>query len=101
MEKLTKDLFDDKLVKVSDALEVDVKFVVSAEDEGKADPQFDPNAIISKLLALFVFAGLTVPSNMAPAYNRVHADIEFWKRKFEEIESNKKAETQDGVCKSE
>ena len=37
---------------------------------------------MSKILALMVYSGITVPSTFAPGYNRVHADVEFWKQFF-------------------
>lgn len=72
------------LMKISDELGVEVKFAPDTEDNGKVIPAFDVNAMISKMVALFVFSGLSVPSSFAPPYNRVHADIEWWKKTFEE-----------------
>lgn len=69
---------------VSKALKANVEF--ASEGEGMpVKPYFDINGIISKLTALMVYSGMTVPSNYAPAYNRVHADIEFWKKEFEQL----------------
>ena len=42
------------------------------------------NSMVSKFAALLVYAGHTVPPSVfLPPYNRVHADIEYWKKKFE------------------
>lgn len=51
-------------------------------DGGKAKPAFDINGAISKLVALSVYCGMNVPNSFAPSYNRVHADVEYWKKRF-------------------
>lgn len=68
---------------ISQMLDVEVK--VSAGEEGqKVEPAFDVNSIVSKFAALLVFSGHTVPPGaFLPPYNRVHADVEYWKKKFE------------------
>ena len=68
---------------ISQMLDVDVK--VDAGEEGqRGEPAFDVNSMVSKFAALLVYAGHTVPPSVfLPPYNRVHADIEYWKKKFE------------------
>jgi len=83
MEKLTKETVDDILTKLSDALYVPIQFGQDDQDQNKVVPIFDVNAIFSKLVALCVYTGLNVPSTFGPAYNRVHADIEFFKKQFD------------------
>ena len=51
-------------------------------DGGKAKPAFDINGAISKIVALSVYCGMNVPASFGPAYNRVHADVEYWKQRF-------------------
>ena len=68
---------------MSEAMDVPVE-LISAGAENKVKPHFDVNAILSKFTALLVYCGMNVPSSFTPAYNRVHADVDFWKRKFEE-----------------
>lgn len=82
MEKSTKTVeqtVQDILTQVSDALQVPVNFAASEADANVVRPTYNPDAMVSKLLALLVYSGISVPSTFAPAYNRVHADIEFWK----------------------
>ena len=86
-EKVNKILTD-----VSDIFGVEVRFV-QTEDEGKVRPSFNVDAVISKMIALFVYSGLNVPSSFAPPYNRVHADVEWWKNKFNEIKNQPEEET--------
>lgn len=69
------------LTKVSEALDVKVELVADGPD-GKLMPYFDVNAMHSKIAALMVFVGANVQP-LCPPYNRVHADIEYWKKKFE------------------
>lgn len=59
---------------------IEVKFTPDPQDQGRVIPAYDVNAILSKMIALFVFSGLSVPSSFAPPYNRVHADVEWWKK---------------------
>ena len=64
-------------------LDVEIKLRLGNEGE-KVDPSFDVNAMISKFLALLVYSNQNVPVGaFMPAYNRVHADIEYWKQKYE------------------
>lgn len=74
---------EDIFLSVSSALKSDVQFVSPVEGE-KVTPLFDINGIISKLVALMVYSGMVVPSSFAPAFNRVHADVEFWKKTLEQ-----------------
>ena len=85
MEKSTDQIVQDKLTAISDALEVPVQFAANEADANVVRPAYNPDAIISKLLALLVFSGISVPSTFAPGYNRVHADIEFWKKYMAKI----------------
>lgn len=79
MVKSTDEIVQEKLVSISDALEVKVEFVTNEANANVVHPAFNPDAMISKLLALLVYSGVSVPSTFAPGYNRVHADVEFWK----------------------
>lgn len=74
---------EDIFLSVSSALKSDVQFATVSEGE-RVIPLFDINGVISKLVALMVYSGMVVPSSFAPAFNRVHADIEFWKKTFEQ-----------------
>ena len=77
---------DDKIEEIflalSEALRTKVEFASGGEGQ-PIKPYFDINALISKIVALMVYSGMTVPSSFAPAFNRVHADVEFWKKEFE------------------
>ena len=55
----------------------------SASDGGKVKPAFDLNGAISKIVALSVYCGMNVPNDFGPSYNRVHADVEYWKQRFQ------------------
>ena len=74
----------DKMLQLSKIMEVEVKFNQDKEGGEKVEPVFDASAIISKMLALFVFCGANIPSTFAPSYNRVHADVEYWSKKAAE-----------------
>ncbi len=78
---------DEILTKLSDMFQVPIEFQQIKEDHGRVIPAYDINAIISKMIGLFVYSGLVVPINFAPAYNRVHADVEWWKKVFEKLET--------------
>jgi hypothetical protein len=86
----TRKKIDEIFTQLSDLLHVPIDFKQVLEEEGIVVPAYDVNAIISKQLALFVYAGLNVPNSFAPPYNRVHADVEWWKQIFEK--ESKKAE---------
>lgn len=77
---------DEVLREISELLDVKIEFHPLKEDQGRVVPSYDVNGIISKLVALMIFSGLNVPSSFAPSYNRVHADIEWWKIKMSELE---------------
>lgn len=66
---------------ISKALDVPVELIAEGEDN-KVVPYFDVNAITSKYFALLVYIGANVPAT-PPPYNRVHADVEFWKNKLQ------------------
>lgn len=72
------------LLVVAEALKADVR--MEPGKDGKVYPQISIDELVSKLLALLVFCGANVPSHFAPAYNRVHADVEFWKKELEKKE---------------
>ena len=55
----------------------------AAADGGKVQPAFDINGVISKIVALSVYCGMNTPNSFGPSYNRVHADIEYWKKIFQ------------------
>lgn len=79
MEKL----IEEKLSAISKILEVDIELTEDKENENKLRPSYNMPAMISKLYALFVYAGWPVGAGI-PSYNGVHADIEFWKKHFAE-----------------
>lgn len=89
----TKEKVDSILKNLSDLMGIPIQFHQTSEDQGIVIPAYDVNAIISKMIALFVFSGLNVPSSFAPPYNRVHADIEWWKQQMESI-SKQPAQTE-------
>ena len=76
---------DDILFKMSDVFHVPVQFLDG--DDMKVNPAFDVNAMVSKFVGLMVYGGVDVPSAFAPSYMRVHADVDFWKRHFEELKN--------------
>jgi HSP90 family molecular chaperone len=81
-----KERIDQILKEISDLMGVPIQFHQAAEeDQGRVIPAYDVNAIISKMIALFVFSSVNVPSSFAPAYNRVHADVEWWKTQMETL----------------
>ena len=90
MAKLTEQQKEDELHKrlgqISKILDIEVTMIASGEDQ-KVVPHYNVDATFSKYLALLIYAGLTVPVGFAPHYNRVHADIEYWKKKFESDQS--------------
>jgi hypothetical protein len=98
----TQKQIDKILSTLSDLLQVPIEFRQTIEDQGRVLPAYDVNAILSKQIALFVYTGLSVPSSFAPAYNRVHADVEWWKQHFEKIEPEKaKAQVETGATGAE
>lgn len=84
------------LTQLSELMGVEVKIVDDPKEQGKAVPAHNIDAIISKMMALFVFCGFNVPSSFAPAYNRVHADVEWWKQHFEAKPETPGSETEKG-----
>ena len=85
------------MIVVSQTLETEVKFKEPSEGQ-EIQPGFDVEGIISKMLALLIYSGLYVPVNFQPPYNRVHADIEYWKKRFE---TKLEKPEEDGLPKSE
>lgn len=84
MGTLTKDeQISSIIVNISKELGVPVAMVPDDSEKGKLLPRCDINCTISRYLALLVYMGLNVPNNIAPPYNRVHADIEYWRKRFE------------------
>lgn len=71
------------LTAVSHALDVPIELIAEGP-AGKLMPYFDINAMNSKLAALMVYVGANIQP-VCPPYNRVHADIEYWKKKFEVV----------------
>lgn len=67
---------------VCDITHSEVRLEPGKEGE-QAKPSFDINGAISKLVALSVYCGLNVTASFGPSYNRVHADVEFWKQYFQ------------------
>lgn len=88
MPETAKEKIDGILTSMSDLMGVKIEFVQDGEDQGKVIPAFDINAILSKMVGLCVFSGLSVPSSFAPTYNRVNADIEWWKKTMAELENS-------------
>lgn len=77
---------EDILTTISRVLDTEV--VLTAGDDQKLTPHFDVNGFISKMIALFVYAHLIVPTQaFMPSYNQVNADIEYWKKKFEAVQA--------------
>ena len=68
--------------------------LIQDEVTQKVEPHFDLNSAISKLLALMVYSSITVPASIAPPYNRVHADVEFWKSRLDTLEKESQAKEQ-------
>lgn len=81
-EKSPSDQIHDILKVISEQLGVDV-VMADSEGDNKVMPYYDVNSMLSKLLALMVFIGVVVPSQ-GPPYNRVHADVEWWKNRLKE-----------------
>ena len=85
MEKSIEQIISEKLVVISEALEVEVKFSADEKDENRVAPAFNMSAMASKWLALLVYSGINIQTNLlSPAYNCVHADVEFWKKYMED-----------------
>lgn len=89
---IPQEKIDQVMTELSNIMGVKIEFAADPEDQGRALPVYNIDAVVSKMLAFFVFTGLTVPSSFAPPYNRVHADIEWWKSQMAEIEAAHKAE---------
>lgn len=69
---------------ISQMLDVEIKVGPPVTEGERVEPAFDVNAMVSKFLALLVYSNQNVPVGaFMPPYNRVHADIEYWKQKFE------------------
>ena len=85
MEKSTEERINQLLSEVSKLFDVEVALIADPQNENKVTYHFDMNAVVSKMIALWVYCGFNVPSSFAPPYNRVHADIEFWKHKFDSL----------------
>lgn len=93
MEKSVK---NEKIVQIMNDISkiLDIEVTMLADDEQKLFPNWDVSAMLSKFLALCVYAGWNVPpTSILVAYNRVHADVEFWKKKMEELENQSKNES--------
>lgn len=94
---LNREETSDQILKsLSELMGVPINYRPLQEDQGKVVPEYDINSIISKMLAFFVYNGLNVPINFAPAYNRVHADVEWWKRYMEDPKAEE-APAQEGA----
>ncbi len=72
------------LIELSRILNVDVRFEPDPNNAQKVSPIIDVSAILSKFISLMVYVGWNVPPNIMPAYTRVHADVEYWKKQFQE-----------------
>lgn len=82
MEKSTS--ASERFVEISRILETEVKFDQDPDDPQKASPVIDVRSLLSKLVALMVYSGWNVPAASMPSYTSVHADVEYWKRIFEQ-----------------
>lgn len=71
---------------ISKYLETEITLIEDPNNNNRVTPHYDMNGAVSKLIALFVYCGMNVPNSFAPPYNRVHADVEFWKKYFSNIE---------------
>ena len=87
METKIADTPEVVLVKLSEAMGVAVMF--QSAETGPVTPTIDINAIISKLVALMVYVGWSVPANISPPFNRVNADMEYWKKAFAQDDPDK------------
>lgn len=82
-----EDIRNEILIKLSDLVGAEVTFHPVQEDEGRVIPAFNVDAIVSKTIAFLVFCGINIPpASMLPPYNRVHADVEWWKKRIAEME---------------
>jgi len=70
------------LIEISKLLGIEIRFEPEGKDSQKISPMIDVNSILSKFMALLVYIGWGVPINIMPPYNRVHADVEYWKKQF-------------------
>lgn len=84
MEDIVRNKIEGKMKAISEVLDVEF-LLVKDESTQRIEPNFDVNAMLSKFVALMVYCGFSVPSTIAPAYNRVNADIDYWKRHFDEV----------------
>lgn len=71
-------------IEICRQLDVTVRFEADPDDGQKASPVIDVAAMLSKMIALMVYNGWNVPAHCNPSYTRVHADVEYWKRQFEQ-----------------
>lgn len=69
-------------IELSQILDVEIKFEPDPSNDQKVSPVIDVASVLSKFMALMVYVGWSVPVNCMPPYNRVHADIEYWKKSF-------------------
>ena len=76
-----------RIVAVAQALAAEVQF--EEAPDGKLSPRVSVDEIISKFVALLVYGGATIGPLFLPNYNRVHADVEFWKKTISEIDKAK------------
>ena len=72
---------ESRLSAIAKALDVEIRFTTS--EDGKLILVFSPDSVTSKFYALLVFCGFNVES-ISPSYNRVHADIAYWSKVFDE-----------------
>lgn len=83
MEKLTEQKVDKIFTEMHALMGEEVILVADPEQENKLIAHYDINAVVSKFIGLLVYSGLNVPTQVfTPPYNRVHADVEYWKNKF-------------------
>ena len=76
---------ESKFTVIFEAMDVPVLLVNG--DNNKLQRTFNMNAVLSKFVALMVYSGLEVSTNISPSYTRINADIDYWKRNFEEKKS--------------
>ena len=67
-----------RLFEIARNLECKIDF--SDDAQNKVSPVFSLDEMLSKLIGLLVYCGASVPIHSFPPYQRVHADVEFWKK---------------------
>ena len=69
-------------MELSDLLGVGIR-VEPSDPGGPLRKTFDIGSIFSKIMALAVYVGSPIQSNLPVLLNQVHADVEWWKTALE------------------